>query len=335
MAVSSARTPVPLVLVTGATGSIGPTVIQQLCNQGYRVRALVRSVPASGVLPPDVELRTGELGQRAAIQAAMQGVDIVMHLAAFLHVTHPTPEQQSLYHSVNVEGTCAVVEAAQQCGVQRLVYFSTVAVYGKNRNELLNEDSVLHPNTLYGQSKLEGEQIVLAAQNDMGEPLGVVLRLSTVYGPALKGVYRQLLLALKRGRFVPLGDGSNLRSLVFDQDVAQAAVLVAREPRAAGQVYNVTDGQLHTQRTIMEAMCQALGRPYPRVVVPVAAVRWGLAGLQGLARYSANAARLAGIVEKYTATVAIDGSRLQRDLGFCPTFDLERGWRAVAAALPR
>jgi len=83
-----------------------------------------------------------------------------------------------------------------------------------------------------------------------------------VYGARVKGNYRRLLRSLVRDRFIPIGDGMNRRTLIHDRDVGKAAVLVMNAPAAAGHVYNVSDGQIHTLNEIIGTMCNCSGRDY-------------------------------------------------------------------------
>ena len=108
------------------------------------------------------------------------------------------------------------------------------------------------------------------------------MRLGAVYGPRIKGNYERLTRALARHRFIPIGNGLNRRTLIYDKDVGRAAVLAVSHPAAAGRVFNVTDGEYHTLNEIIESICAALGRTPPRLSLPVVPVRF-----------------LAGIVEEY------------------------------------
>ena len=258
------------VLVTGATGATGPVVVRQLLASGYSVRVLVRRPPPPGLLPEQVELAHGEITDRAALTKAATGTATVFHLASKLHVQAPEDRDLEEYAEVNVEGTRCVTEACQRAAVNRLVFFSTISVYGASRpSEVLDETSPLRPGSAYARSKQQAEEVVLAAEcAHRNAPLAVVLRLAAVYGRRAKGNYARLALALNRGWFLPFGDGSNRRTVVYDQDVAAAAVLAARSPGAAGRIYNVTDGEVHTLREILEAICRALGRSSPRVYLP-------------------------------------------------------------------
>jgi len=157
-------------------------------------------------------------------------------------------------------GTAAVVEAAIKAGVKRVVFFSTIGVYGPSESCVLNEMSPTHPDTLYAQTKPAAEEIVLDAKETDGQPLGTVLRLGAVYGSRIKGNYERLTRALERHRFIPIGGGLNRRTLVYDKDVGRAAALAVSHPAAAGRVFNVTDGEFHPLNEIIESICSALGR---------------------------------------------------------------------------
>ncbi|MCG6535826.1 MAG: NAD-dependent epimerase/dehydratase family protein [Syntrophales bacterium LBB04] len=119
---------------------------------------------------------------------------------------------------------------------------------------VLNERSPTHPETFYAQTKLSAEQIVLNARGADGQPLGTVLRLGAVYGSRIKGNYERLTHALARHRFIPIGNGLNRRTLVYDKDVGRAAVLAVSHPAASGQIFNVTDGQFHALNEIIESV---------------------------------------------------------------------------------
>lgn len=318
------------VLVTGATGAVGPCVVQALHEAGYRVRALSLDAPQPGMLPDDVEVRIGDVTEPAAVRSALRGVEAVIHLAALLHIVNPPPALRDQYERINVGGTATVVDAATEAGVRRVVLFSTIAVYGDSAGQILTEDSPARPDTFYAQTKLASERIVLEAKGQGGQPLGTVLRLGAVYGSRIKGNYRRLLGSLARGRFVPLGAGLNRRTLVYDRDVAGASVLAIQHPMAAGKLYNVSDGHFHTLSEIIAAMCQGLSRTPPRWFVPVGPARLAAGILEDAARLAGRNSPIArATVDKYTEDIAVSSRRIQAELGFVPQYDLVTGWRAT------
>lgn len=318
----------PLVLVTGATGAVGPPVVNALMEAGYAVRTLSLDPPPSGAWPNGVDVCIGDVTDAAMVQRAMQGVDAVVHLAALLHIVNPPPELREKYERINVGGTATVVDAAINVGVKRVVLFSTIAVYGRSDGQVLNEESPVNPDNFYAQTKLAAERIVLNAKRSDGAPLGVVLRFGAVYGSRIKGNYDRLLRSLARGRFVPVGDGCNRRTLIYDKDVARAAVLAMQHPAAAGRVYNVTDGQFHTLNEITAAICDSLGRTPPRLSLPITPVRLAAGILEDSARFIGRPSPIGrATIDKYTEDIAVDSSRIQTELGFVPQYDLRAGWQ--------
>ncbi len=323
-----------LALVTGATGAVGPSVVQALDNAGYRIRTLSLDAPQVGLLPAGIDGWIGDVTDPMVVSPVMQGVEVVIHLAALLHIVNPPPELRERYEQINVGGTATVVDAAIKAGVKRVVLASTIAVYGPSGGRVLDEESVACPDTFYGQTKLAAEKIVLTARRADGQPLGTVLRFGAIYGSRIKGNYQRLVHALSRGRFIPIGDGRNRRTLVYEKDVARAAVLAIQHPIAAGKVYNVTDGQFHTMQEINLAICAALGRKPPRLSIPIIPVRLAagvledVAGLIGLRSPIVRAT-----IDKYIEDVAVDSHRIQDELGFIPQYDLRTGWQETIQEL--
>jgi nucleoside-diphosphate-sugar epimerase len=340
-----------IVLVAGATGAVGPCVIHALDQAGFRIRSFSVDTPTSGMFPQNVEVLIGDVTDPVAVQSAMQGVDAVVHMAALLHIINPPPELREKYKHVNVNGTATVIEASIKAGVKRIVLFSTIAVYGPSNGSVLNEMSPTHPDTFYAQTKHAAEQIVLAARGVDGQPLGTVLRLGAVYGARIKGNYEQLIRALAVGirgtrsqsfdrlkmsaklgyvrhfPFIPVGNGLNRRTLVYDKDVGRAASLAISHPSAAGRVFNVTDGGFHTLSEIIESICSALGRKRPWLSLPVGPMRL----VAGLIEKLANAIGIKApvnreMIDKYIEDIAVDGSLIQIELGFVPHHDLKTGW---------
>lgn len=321
------------VLVTGATGAVGPRIVEALVTAGHSARVLALDPPKPGTLPAGVEFCSGNIIDPVAVRDAMQGCAGVIHMAALLHIVNPPPELRTKYEAVNIGGTRCIVEAASAAGVKRVVFFSTVAVYGKGRPDVLTEDTEPTPDTFYGETKLTAEKIVLDARGANGTPLGTVLRMGAIYGSGIKGNYRRLTLALARRRFVPVGAGQNRRSLIYDRDAATAAVLALRIPQAAGQVYNVTDNQFHTLADIIAAICTALGRPPPRLRIPLAAAHTAAGCADWLLRLAGRRPKLRAAIDKYVEEVMVSGEKINRELGFIPKYDLQTGWRECVSEM--
>lgn len=316
------------ILITGATGAVGPTVVNAFHAAGYAIRTLSLDPPPAGIWPDNVETQIGDVTEASDVQSAMQGVDAVIHMAALLHIVNPPPTLQGKYERINVGGTATVVAAAIQAGVKRVVLFSTIAVYGPSNGRILTEDTPPCPDTFYAQTKLAAEKIVLEAKGSDGGKIGTVLRLGAVYGSRIKGNYERLTHALARHRFIPIGDGLNRRTLVYDKDVARAALLAISHPGAAGRVFNVTDGRFHTLNEIIESICFALGRKSPILSLPLGPVRFAAGIVEDIARLVGRQPPIMrATIDKYTEDVAVDSRRIQDELGFVPCYNLAAGWK--------
>lgn len=321
-------------LITGATGAIGPRVVYALHQAGCQIRAISVDTPAAGTFPQSVEVLIGDVTDQLAVRSAMQGMDAVIHLAALLHIVNPPPEMREKYERVNVGGTAVVVEAAIKAVVRRVVLFSTIAVYGASESHVLNEMSPTNPDTFYAETKLAAEQIVLNARGADGQALGTVLRLGAVYGSGIKGNYERLTRALACHRFIPIGNGLNRRTLIYDKDVGRATVLAVSHPTAAGRVFNVTDGDFHTLKEIIESICSALGRKPPLLSVPSKVARYVAGAIEGGYHiFDLRSPITPEMVDKYTEDIAVSGSLIQKELGFVPQYDLQTGWHETISEI--
>ncbi len=318
-------------LVTGATGVVGVPLVRELLERGHDVRVFVRDASGASQFGSSVEVHTGDLRDRSAVFAAAEGVDWIFHLGAKLHINNPGPDSKAEYTAVNVGGTDNVVTAAKASRAAKLIFFSTINVYGPGRAvQVRDESSGLDPQGIYAETKAAGEEMVLAARNESDESIGVVLRMAAVYGSRMKGNYARLAEAVRKGRFVFVGKGENRRTLIHQADAVSAAILAAE--KASGlSVYNVTDGSVHTLRQIVAAAAKAFGKKVPSVRIPVGPVRIGLAALEALARpFGAEPPLNRDLLKKLLEDIAVDGTKFRSELGFVSRFDLEQGWKEVA-----
>lgn len=255
------------VFLTGATGFIGGHVARQLRERGDEVVAWVRD-PAKGsaLAALGVELREGDLGDRAAIAAAMAGCDAAIHGAAVYEVGIPESERTAMY-AANVEGTENALGAANDAGVGRVVYVSTVAAFG-NTNGAVVDESYQHPGqtftSYYERTKYEAHQVAKRLI-DEGLPC-VIVQPGAVYGPGDHSALGKQILDFVSGRMplVPFPDlGVNM---VHVEDVA-AGILLALEKGEVGSSY-VLGSEITTMRGLMETVAQVAGKRPPRGSIP-------------------------------------------------------------------
>lgn len=312
-------------LVTGAGGAIGSTLIRRLQEQRYKVRALVRETAPDALMPDGIEVVRCDINDCQLVRQSVAGTDVIFHLAAKLHVNNPAPNLRGEYFQVNVEGTRCLASAARAVGVPRMIFFSTINVYGNSQpNELHDEETPLHPDSLYAETKAEGEKIVLS------ELPSVVLRVAAVYGPRMKGNYPRLIQAIRRKWLPLIGDGRNRRTLVHVEDVCDAAIAAAEHESAPGQIFNVTDGQVHTMREIVSTIAAVLEQRPPMLRLPSRPARMAAGLLEdGLRIVGKKSPINRAAIDKLMEDIAVSGEKIQRQLGFRPRYDLQSGWKAT------
>ncbi|HHI92126.1 MAG TPA: NAD-dependent epimerase/dehydratase family protein [Gammaproteobacteria bacterium] len=315
-----------LALVSGASGFIGRNLCQRLRERGVGIRALMRhecTGPWDEVLVADL---AGRLPDKV-----LQGVDTVFHLAGKAHALSETRQDEVEYHAINTAGTQRLLEACQAEGVQRFVMFSSVKAMGEGGIACLGEGADIPPETPYGRSKLDAERLVL---NGGYVPHPVVLRLSMVYGPIEKGNLPKMIHAIARGRFPPLPELGNQRSMVHVDDVVRAAILVAERPESAGGTYILTDGRAYSTRQMYEWICEALGKSIPSWYVPAFALK--LLALMGDGIGAVRGRRFvfdSDALNKLVGSACYSSDLIQKDLGFKPERSLRESLGEIVEAL--
>jgi len=232
------------ILVTGATGKVGSRLSKRLAKRGAQVRALVRDLSKAAELrDAGVELAKGDLLEVATLEAAVRGVDAIVHCAAFFRGA--TPEQA---HAVNDTGTQHLAAAARAANVKRFVFTSTGLVYGGTHGKHANEEHPCTPSAAYPVSKLAAERFLLAQ-----EGLDVrVLRLPFVYGDGDPHIAEAIGFMRE---FPP-----DLRmSLGHHADIAQAVERVLDASSPTHRIYNVVDDEAPDLRTVFASV----GAPPP------------------------------------------------------------------------
>jgi UDP-glucose 4-epimerase len=232
------------ILVTGATGKVGSRLAKRLAQRGDQVRALVRN-PSRGADLEEarVELAEGDLLKADSLAAAVRGVDVVVHCAAFFRGA--SAEQA---HAVNDLGTQNLANAARAASVKRFIFTSTGLVYGSNGGRLAHEDDRCAPTAAYPVSKLGAERFLLAL-----EGLDVrVLRLPFVYGDGDSHI-KEVVPVMRD--FPP----AQRMSIGHHADVAQAVALVLDTPSPSHRIYNVVDDEAPELATLFASV----GAPPP------------------------------------------------------------------------
>lgn len=303
-------------LVTGATGFIGRRLCERLKQDGWRVIAVARQEAAG----PWDEMIVHELGSGPL--TLRERPSAVFHLAGRAHALAERPGERESYFRVNVTGTQELLCALGDDFGVRIVYTSSVKACGEATGpEGVNEEVACTPTTPYGESKLAAEKVLLSS------PFGqqaIVLRLAMVFGEGQKGNLGEMIKAVSRGRFPPVAENGNRRSLVHVDDVIESLLAAMTAPvAAAGRVYFITGLRAWSSREMYVEICRGLGRPVPSWVVPIWILR--LAGLVGDLIGTVRGRRFLWDSDKWAklfGSACYLPTRAIRDLGFNPRKDL-------------
>jgi UDP-glucose 4-epimerase len=259
------------VLVTGGAGFIGSHLVDLLAHTGSNVTVFddfstgSRGNIADAVSQRRVRVVTGSILDPHAVAEAMEGCDLVYHLAVQCVRRSLRDPRQS--HDVNATGTLTVLEAARKLGIERFVYCSSSEVYGNASDGLLSEDATLcRPVTVYGAAKLAGELYTDAYRQTYGLPT-VIVRPFNAYGPRahhqgdLAEVVPRFVIRALNGRPPTIfGDGSNGRDFTYVTEVARGLALAGASDRAVGSKINIAYGRIVTVREVAEVVLAACGR---------------------------------------------------------------------------
>lgn len=248
-------------LVSGGTGYVGRFIVEHLLSAGHSVSVMGRTPHVAGYFSKPVRFVEGTLDPARDQSAAFDGIDFFVH-AAFDHVPGKyrggEGDDAQGFRYRNHEGSVALFEAARKEGVRRAVFVSSRAVYGDQpAGAILTEETIPHPDTLYGEVKLATENSLRHMSRDGF--CGTVLRVTGVYGPAGKGrdhKWQGLFGDYLAGKPIAPRAGTEVHGA--DVAAAVALVLAAREAKISGEIFNVSD-LLVDRHTLLSIVRDAAG----------------------------------------------------------------------------
>ncbi len=276
------------VLVTGASGFLGSSLVRGLHRSGCQVRAVVREPTRCPPFPPEVETIAADIRHASQTEETAKGCGAIVHLAAKVHAIDDSGADKD-YETVNVEGTKHVLDAAVRSGVNRIVFASSVKVFGEETSGCVDETQAPNPQTAYGRSKWRAEQLVTEYAERHGL-IAVSLRLPMVYGPTKKGNLYRMIEAIDHGRFPVLPRLSAVRSLLHVENFVQAIFLCLRAPCFKRSAYIVADSEPYCVTDLYDWLRAGLGKAPPRWQVPLWILKSGARCgdmLQAISRSSA------------------------------------------------
>ena len=266
------------VLITGATGFVGPVLVGLLLSEGHELTGLVRKTSDTGALPDRVKLVEGDMLDEPSLENAVRGKDAVIHLAANFDFY---PKDVKLLYRVNVGGTRNLLNACVRAGVKRFVYCSTAEVVGSVKDPPADEETELRPQYDYSRSKKIAEALV----RDTTERSGmehVIVRPTGIVGPGDTYVGFQTMKSINDGT-IPVIPGSGLKHVTFIHvdDVARGLALALTTKSGVNGTFILCPDRPLTYIETFWVIADQLGANAPKLRIPgiVAKILIGLLGL--------------------------------------------------------
>ena len=305
-------------LITGANGFIGQVLCDELLRQGQYIRSVVRS--SNSQIEYIEAVIVGSIDGETDWTDALRDVDIVIHLAARVHVmeemvANPLAE----YLKINLDGTTNLAKQAAAAGVKRFVYVSTIKVNGERTNEgqSFTESDNSQPQDNYAISKWKAEQSLKRISQETGLEL-VIVRPPLVYGASVKANFLNLMDLIHRGIPLPFGSIKNKRSFIYVGNLVDALITCATHSAAAGQTFLVSDGEDISTSELVGQLADCMAKRNRLLKCPI----WFL-------NMASCVLGKASSMERLRDNLQIDNSTIRQQLGWKPKFTVRQGLQST------
>lgn len=312
------------VLIIGSSGFIGEFLTRKLTSIGHECVGF-------DITPPSEDLQKicrcikGNMLSREDILKAAQGVDLVITLAAKHHDFGVTREE---FFHVNETGTKILLECCTELSLKKLVFYSTVAVYG-TKEEPTTENTLPTPDNYYGESKLAAEKLIHRWIEEDKSRSVIIIRPTVVFGPNNFANVHNLIDKICRKRFIFVGDGKNIKSVAYVENLVDATIFLIDRLEPGVQIFNYSDEPQLTISETVDTIATYMPYSIPKIKLPLwFAVTFGsifdfLGKITGR-NYPITAARM-----KKFATATYHKAEKIRKLGFVNQVDIKEGFRRM------
>jgi UDP-glucose 4-epimerase len=253
--------------------------------------------------------------------AALDGVEVVVHLAARAHVTHEEPPfAETRMQCANVDAALNLARQAARAGVKRFVFISSIKVNGEatSPGQPFTASDRPNPQNRYARSKLATELGLFALSSETGLEV-TVIRPPLVYGPGVKANFGTMMDWIDRGIPLPLGAVNNKRSFVYVGNLVDLIIVAAEHPSAAGEVFVVSDGEDMSTTELFYRLARALGRQSWVMPVPTSLLKLG-----------ATVLGRRDVAHRLMDSLQVDCTKTREILGWAPRIGVEEGLRQTA-----
>jgi nucleoside-diphosphate-sugar epimerase len=316
---------VELILVTGANGFVGKSLVQRLLanSELFKVAAVARQDKLEW--PKDVRVHLiDDINASTDWSEALQDVTTIIHLAARVHVMgEKLSDSIGKFRQVNVDGTLKLARDAAKAGVRRFIFASSIKVNGESTqlNQPYKADQEPKPVDPYGISKCEAELGLKTLSNEKGLEV-VIIRSPLVYGPGVKANFLSMMNLVRYGVPLPFGGVTgNRRSFIFLDNLVDLIFTCISHPAAANQIFLASDDEDLSTAGLLGRMALALGRPSKLIAVPAVLITLG-----------AKIIGKSDISQRLCGSLQADIKKTKDLLGWSPPVSVEEGLHRTAVS---
>ena len=306
------------ICLIGASGFIGSRLIDVFQKNSY---ILLNIDKKNSLLFPEITV-IADIRDKEKLSTLLQGQDLVILLAAE-HRDDVSPV--SLYYDVNVNGTRNVLEAMDLCHIKKIIFTSSVAVYGLNKQNP-DENHPVDPFNHYGKTKYQAEELLRAwYAKDSEQKMLAIIRPTVVFGERNRGNVYNLLKQIASGVFLKVGSCNNKKSMSYVENVVSFIQFIINKHQLGYHLYNYAEKPDLSTNELIETVGRSLGRKVPSLKLPY------FIGLSGgycfdiLAKIVGKKLPISSVrVKKFCATTQFDSTKV-RDIGFVAPYSLSEG----------
>lgn len=310
------------VLVTGANGFVGRALCQLLAeNTSHEIIAAVRR-QTDDLITASKIVEIEAIDANTNWQAALQGVDVIVHLAGRAHVMRENADNvMAIYRTINTQGTHHLAQQAMQAGVKRFIYISSIKVNGEGQATIndasYQPDDTPNPHDAYAISKAEAESAITSLCTGSTMQY-VILRPPLIYGSGVKANFLQLIKLVHSGVPLPFGCLHNQRDMIYIKNFCDVIQHCITHPQAANKIYLPSDNAPVSTPALANALALAMRQKAKLLPIPMWALKTAFLLLGKTKAFS----RLSG-------SLMVDSSALTQDLQWHPPYTLQQGVQAT------
>lgn len=307
------------ILVIGSSGFVGRFLVQKLINNGYEVSGM--DVIEADFKQNLVSFTKGDLVDKKIMSKACDGIDVIINLAAKHHDFGISREE---FFRVNEKGMQIMLECAAEKNIKKIVFYSTVAVYGPH-DYPVNEETNPKPVSDYGQSKLAAEKVLQKWIKEDNSREAVIIRPGVVFGPFNYANMYNLISNIAKSRFLPVGRNDNIKSVAYVENLVDATVFVMNNLKPGVSVYNYTDYPQTTTDKMLDVIYSALGKKKLKFHLPLAPILFFASIFDILGKVTGiNFPITANRIKKFNTSTHFEAKKI-RDAGFVQKVDIKTG----------